>query len=63
MRVQTAFNHDKTSEEVTTMRSIREIYEKAEQGLYPCQYPKCREYGNIASQKWGVVCQGHSPIF
>jgi hypothetical protein len=44
------------------MRSIKEIYKKREEGLYPCRFPKCRGYGNTASKKWGVVCQGHSPI-
>ena len=43
------------------MRSIKEIYEMKERGLYPCRFPRCRDYGNIADRKWGVVCQGHAP--
>jgi hypothetical protein len=42
------------------MRSSKEIFEKREEGLYPCQYPKCRDYGNTSSQKHGVVCKGHT---
>jgi hypothetical protein len=42
------------------MRSIKEIYQKREQGLYPCQFPLCRDYGNVADRKHGVVCKGHS---
>jgi hypothetical protein len=43
------------------MRSIKEIYEMKETwGLFPCQYPKCRDYGNTASKKYGVVCKDHS---
>jgi hypothetical protein len=42
------------------MRSIREIYEKREAGLYPCQYPGCREYGRLADYKHGVVCENHT---
>ena len=39
------------------MRSISEIYEKREQGLYPWQFPRCRDYGNTADRKHGVVCK------
>jgi hypothetical protein len=42
------------------MRSSKEIFEKREEGLYPCRYPKCRDYGNLADRKHGVVCKGHS---
>jgi hypothetical protein len=42
------------------MRSIKEIYEMKERGLYPCQFPRCRDYGNTADRKHGVVCKGHS---
>jgi hypothetical protein len=42
------------------MRSIRELYEKLEQGLYRCRYPGCQHYGNIASKSvGGVVCKAH----
>jgi hypothetical protein len=44
------------------MRSIREIYEMKERGLYRCRYPKCRDYGNTADRKHGMVCKGHSPV-
>jgi hypothetical protein len=46
-------------EEVPTMRSIREIYEKREEGLYPCRYPRCHGYGNTASKHFGIVCGEH----
>jgi hypothetical protein len=42
------------------MRPIREIYQKCEEGLYPCQHPQCREYGNLADRNFGIVCKGHS---
>ena len=42
------------------MRSSKEIFEKREQGLYPCRYPQCRDYGNTANHKYGVVCKGHT---
>jgi hypothetical protein len=42
------------------MKPIREIYEKREEGLYPCRYPKCEDYGNTANKQYGVVCQGHT---
>jgi hypothetical protein len=42
------------------MRSIKEIYEMRDKGLYPCRYARCRHYGNIADRKHGVVCKGHS---
>jgi hypothetical protein len=42
------------------MRPIKEIFEKREEGLYPCQYPKCRDYGNKASKRYGVLCPGHA---
>jgi hypothetical protein len=45
------------------MRSVKEIYQKRDEGLYPCRYPGCRGYGNIADRKWGVVCQGHTPLY
>jgi hypothetical protein len=44
------------------MRPIKEIYEKSEEGLYPCRYPGCRDYGNIADRKYGVVCSNHTEI-
>jgi hypothetical protein len=42
------------------MRSIKEIYEMKEQGLYPCRFPRCLGYGNTADRKWGVVCKDHT---
>jgi hypothetical protein len=45
------------------MRSIREIYEKRDQGLYPCRYPRCLGYGNTASKKYGVLCKEHSALY
>jgi hypothetical protein len=42
------------------MRSAKEIFQKREEGLYPCQFPRCRDYGNTADRKYGVVCKGHS---
>jgi hypothetical protein len=42
------------------MRSVKEIYEKREEGLYPCRYPKGRDYGNIADKQYGVLCPEHS---
>jgi hypothetical protein len=42
------------------MRPTKEIYAKQEEGLYPCQFPRCRDYGNTADRKHGVVCKGHS---
>jgi hypothetical protein len=44
------------------MRRVKEIDEKREQGFYPCRYPKCQDYGNIADRKHGVVCKGHSSV-
>ncbi len=41
------------------MRSVREIYEKREEGLYPCRYPRCQGYGNTASNHFGIVCGEH----
>jgi hypothetical protein len=41
------------------MRSFREIFEKRDKGLFPCRYPGCRDYGNIASQQFGIVCEEH----
>jgi hypothetical protein len=42
------------------MRSSKEIFEMREEGLYPCRYPKCTDYGNTASKKYGgVVCTAH----
>jgi len=42
------------------MRSSKDIFAKRDQGLHPCQYPKCRDYGNKASKKYGVLCEGHA---
>jgi hypothetical protein len=42
------------------MRSIKEIYAKREEGLYPCRYPGCRGYGRAADHKHGIVCDGHT---
>jgi hypothetical protein len=44
------------------MRSIKEIFEKREEGLYPCRYPGCRDYGNTADRHYGVVCSTHTEI-
>jgi hypothetical protein len=44
------------------MRSIKEIFEKREEGLYPCRFPGCRDYGNTADRKYGVVCGSHTEI-
>jgi hypothetical protein len=44
------------------MRSIRELYEKRDEGLYPCRYPGCRAYGNTADRKHGVVYDSHTEI-
>jgi hypothetical protein len=44
------------------MRSIREIYEMREEWLYPCRYPGCRNYGNTADRKYGVICGSHTEI-
>jgi hypothetical protein len=41
------------------MRSIKEIFEKREEGLHPYQFRKCREYGNTADRQHGVVCVRH----
>jgi hypothetical protein len=41
------------------MRSIAEIYEKRDQGLYPCRYSQCQGYGNTASKEFGIVCECH----
>ena len=41
------------------MRSIKEIFEKREEGLYPCRYPGCRGYGNVVTRQHGVVCNTH----
>jgi hypothetical protein len=44
------------------MRSIKEIYEKREEGLFPCQYPRCRGYGNTSDRKHGVICKEHAVL-
>jgi hypothetical protein len=45
------------------MRTAKEIFEKREQGLFPCRYPKCRGYGNTADKQHGVVCKDHTPCY
>ena len=42
------------------MRTIKEIFEMQDRGLYPCRYPRCRDYGNTADRKYGVVCKDHT---
>jgi hypothetical protein len=42
------------------MRNAKGIFEKREEGLYPCRYPNCRDYGNTAHKQSGVVCKDHS---
>jgi hypothetical protein len=42
------------------MRSVKEIFEKREEGLHPCGYPGCRDYGNVADRRYGVVCGSHT---
>jgi hypothetical protein len=42
------------------MRSFKEIFEKREEGLYPCRFPRCRDYGDTADRKYGVVFADHS---
>jgi hypothetical protein len=44
------------------MRSFKQIFENREEGLYPCRYPGCRDYGNVADRKYGVVCDSHTEI-
>jgi hypothetical protein len=43
-----------------TMMTFKELFERQDKGLHPCRYPKCREYGNTADRKYGVVCKGHT---
>jgi hypothetical protein len=42
------------------MRSVQEIYEMREAGLFPCQYPGCRDYGNRADWQHGIICESHT---
>jgi hypothetical protein len=44
------------------MRSIREIFEQKDKGLFICQYPRCMGYGNTADRRYGVVCGDHKEI-
>jgi hypothetical protein len=44
------------------MRSIKEIYEMRERGLFPCGHPRCGGYGNRADHRYGVVCINHIEI-
>jgi hypothetical protein len=42
------------------MRTFKKLFEMQDKGLYPCRFPQCREYGNTADRKYGVVCKGHT---
>jgi hypothetical protein len=43
------------------MRSSKELFEMRDKGMHPCCAPGCRNYGSIASKKFGgVVCAGHA---
>jgi hypothetical protein len=41
------------------MRTLLELFEMQDRGLRPCRYPRCKQYGNIADRKHGVVCPEH----
>ena len=43
------------------MRNLAELFERRDEGLYPCKADGCKGYGDMVShQVQGVVCSDHA---
>jgi hypothetical protein len=41
-------------------RSFKELFAALELGKRPCGYPHCQGFGDVITQKYGIVCLVHA---